>query len=1451
LEPQRRIGLALIATVVVIVAPALLPMMVGSTRARTAASAEAKPSVTKTRELASTTKATAMSCYDLPVSSALLAPDSCWRTGDASALLVGSAPGHPDQGEIVVVRGQAQSRVQLPGSGDLQVTGVNGQSACVMDASSQYRSVDLASGTVAGSWSADCSLSTQSGPLPTPAITAPSTPDGSAASVADPSDIINAAQLAPSVTPSYYEYYSYYSQCDSSPRGSCPLYEQGASAHTPPQNGLVVLDFGSPCYVPSDPSVYGVEMFFQPTCIPDSSLQPLVENWISGYESQNQTSTVNLTLAIGTSNSYNGVDSNYALTNAEMTASGQSWYQNLAGAISTSGLAAPLTIWGADDIEEASDNDWSTGPATVAWVDGFDSLSTASAVCSLDQGGFLADYGDDILGGSGSADGWSVQQVYDVAYEGVSCAEPEIYYLDMATEWADLSQWAVSNGLPAISFSGVMTEIEAGTLEPNDAWDALQADTGQSPAIPSVTTISWTLQNLPVVSSVSPEQGPIAGGTHVVISGTNLSGAEVVDFGSTAATTFTVNSAGSISATAPAASVGFVDVTVQTAVGTSAPGGSDGFIYTAPAAYHPLTPARIEDTRPGSGEPGSGQAPGPGQVLSVQVAGAGGVPATGVSSVVLNVIVAEPSVGGLVSVFPTGLSVPTTSTMDFGVDQTEGELVEVALGRDGQVSVYNVLGTTQVLVDVEGWYDTSAPTSGAGLYNAIQPYRVVDTRPGTGTPYSGETLGPGQSLTVQVAGVGGVPDSGAEAVVINVTALDATTYGVISVYPAGAGQPATSTVNSGPGQIIPNQDIVELSSSGRITITNGAGSVDVIVDVSGWYTSGGSGATSGSPFNVLAPTRVVDTRAGTGTPYSGDTLPAEQTLRIRLAGLAGIPTSGANAVVMNTTVTNTGSDGDLVVWPEDGAKTTTSETNWGQGQTTGNLVVMGLGADGAVEAYDDSTGSVDVVIDLGGYFGSAPSGALPLVGSVSPANGPNGGGTQITITGTNLTGTESVSVGGSPATSVTVNSSTSITAVTPAGTSGFADVVVTTATGTSGAMGSDGFLYEAPGAYHPLTPQRLADTRTDSGFAESGQAPGPGQTMDVQVAGADEVPSSGVAAVILNVTVAAPTAGSFITVFPAGVAVPDASTMDFQAGQTQADLVEVALGRNGEVSVYNAAGWTQVIIDVEGWYDASSPTSGAGLYNAVDPFRIADTRPGTGTPYSGRTLGPGQSLIIQIAGVGGVPTSGAEAVDVNVTAVDATTDSFLTVYPAGTAQPASSAVNFAPGQAIPNQVVVELSSSGGITVTNSTGSVDVIVDLEGWYTTGTNGATTGSSFHALVPARVVDTRSGSGLAYSGDTLGPSAVLPIDMTGLATIPSTGANGVVMNVTTTDATSLGALQVWPGDEDHPITSELNWAAGQTTQNLVVTGLGPDDSLDFANDSTGSVDLIIDVSGWFGAT
>ncbi len=91
----------------------------------------------------------------------------------------------------------------------------------------------------------------------------------------------------------------------------------------------------------------------------------------------------------------------------------------------------------------------------------------------------------------------------------------------------------------------------------------------------------FTYVPAPAVGSISPGNGPAAGGTTVNITGTNFAGATTVKFGSTSASSFSVNSANSITATAPAGS-GTVDIVVTTAYGTSAASGADQFTYVQP-----------------------------------------------------------------------------------------------------------------------------------------------------------------------------------------------------------------------------------------------------------------------------------------------------------------------------------------------------------------------------------------------------------------------------------------------------------------------------------------------------------------------------------------------------------------------------------------------------------------------------------------------------------------------------------------------------------------------------------------------------------------------------------------------------------------------------------------------------------------------------------------------------
>jgi hypothetical protein len=124
-------------------------------------------------------------------------------------------------------------------------------------------------------------------------------------------------------------------------------------------------------------------------------------------------------------------------------------------------------------------------------------------------------------------------------------------------------------------------------------------------------------------------------------------------------------------------------------------------------AYHPVPPARVLDTRSGPGPTGP---VGPGGTITVDVTGVGGVPSSDVGAVVLNTTVAEPTSASFLTVFPSDETLPLASNLNFSAGQTVPNLVIVKVGADGNVKVYNKLGSVHVVFDVSGWYGGAAPT---------------------------------------------------------------------------------------------------------------------------------------------------------------------------------------------------------------------------------------------------------------------------------------------------------------------------------------------------------------------------------------------------------------------------------------------------------------------------------------------------------------------------------------------------------------------------------------------------------------------------------------------------------------------------------------------------------------------------------------------------------------------
>ena len=371
--------------------------------------------------------------------------------------------------------------------------------------------------------------------------------------------------------------------------------------------------------------------------------------------------------------------------------------------------------------------------------------------------------------------------------------------------------------------------------------------------------------------------------------------------------------------------------------------------------------------------------------------------------------------------------------------------------------------------------------------------------------------------------------------------------------------------------------------------------------------------------------------------------------------------------------------------------------------------------------------------------------------------------------------------------------------------------------------------------FHGVTPARIVDTRSGIGGVPV-RPLGPGGTMTVQVSGQGGIPATGVSSVVLNLTATDTTAPSYLRIFPAGTAMPGTSNLNWRAGETVPNLVVTPVSVDGKVTIYNNDGAADVLVDAEGWNGtlASAPT--AGLFNALSPTRILDTRNGTGGVRG--AIGTNATISFTVAGRGGVPSSGIGAVAINVTVTQPTAPSHLTVFPSGSARPATSNLNYVAGKTMANRVIVQPGAGGAVSVYNYGGSVQVIADVVGWFTDGSV-TTTGSHFVSVPPQRVLDTR----LGFSWVPPGATGTLQV-----ADTSAIGVTAVVMNVTATGTTGASYLELWPNGGAKPGTSDLNWVPGQLVANLAIAKLGANGAIDFYN-YTGAVDLVVDVVGYYG--
>ena len=393
--------------------------------------------------------------------------------------------------------------------------------------------------------------------------------------------------------------------------------------------------------------------------------------------------------------------------------------------------------------------------------------------------------------------------------------------------------------------------------------------------------------------------------------------------------------------------------------------------------------------------------------------------------------------------------------------------------------------TETVTDDAQTVTKTLTVTTHGSDYVPVSPTRVLDTRNGTGAPQA--RVAAGGTLAVDVtSGVIGAPAADTiTAVVLNALVVNPAGGGYLTAYPDGMSRPKSSNLDFSAGQTVPNLVTVKVRN-GKIDLYNGSGgTTDLVADVQGYYVDA-----AGSGYVPMAPTRLLDTRKGIGAPARA--VAPGGTVALKVEGVSGIPASGVSAVAVNVTVTAPTGGGYITVYPDGTTMPKASNLDFSAGQTVPNMVVVKVGGDGEIDLRNTSSGTVQLIADVAGYYSTTGGHALV-----------------------------------------------------------------------------------------PTDPRRLLDTRTGTGQESASPLPVAPESNAVWFVDGEVL---GESALVLNVTVTNPKSGGYITAYPSTAPRPTASNLDFSAGQTVPNMVMVSAG-NGTVDLFNAsAGTTDLIADLFGYF---------------------------------------------------------------------------------------------------------------------------------------------------------------------------------------------------------------------------------------------------------------------------
>lgn len=369
----------------------------------------------------------------------------------------------------------------------------------------------------------------------------------------------------------------------------------------------------------------------------------------------------------------------------------------------------------------------------------------------------------------------------------------------------------------------------------------------------------------------------------------------------------------------------------------------------------------------------------------------------------------------------------------------------------------------------------------------------------------------------------------------------------------------------------------------------------------------------------------------------------------------------------------------------------------------------------------------------------------------------------------------------------------------------------------------------------------VLDTRTGIGGVNGPVAAN--TWYPVQVGGQAGVPSTGVSAVQVSVTVLNPAATGLVKVAANGTALVPIAALTYTGGGGSISASSItALAADGKIRVLAQTSVT-LLVHVQGYYTAGNGFPAPGGYVPVAPARVVDTRTGTGLAQA--KLATGSTTAISVGGLDNVPAD-ASAVFVMLTAIStSTTAGYLSPYPTGTTRPPNVSLNYLANTATIFGAAVDLGAGGqfNLWIGPAGTAIDVIVDVVGYHT-ATLGE--GAAFTPAV-ARVYDSRTSPNTALAAHS---SRVVQVG--GVAGLPAAGSGVTAYAVSAQvvhTGSGAGSLALGPGDQASAAVAAVHFSAGSNVRSsLVMVPPDKDGRVLLVNSSADPINVILDVEGWY---